>query len=188
MTEAEILAMLNVGSSKDVLKNASNSPLDKLLQDQCNEIVELLHKSMYKYDIDASNDLIANTNPTTLKRSGDVIEIGISSFFYWKFVNFGVNGSLVNRGAPNWSSIPQSGTMSQAMKKWQRDRGIVVNKGVSNWTSKSKVAGMNMIERGQIARPFYTDVVNEKLANRLREQVKDLVGNSIRIIIKDPWQ
>lgn len=189
MNEAEIIKNLTIGSSREVMANSPSSPLAKILQDEANNIVSLLQASMYKYDIDASNNLISTTTPTEINITGNTIEIGISSQFYWKFLNYGVNGTLVNRGAPNWGTQPNNGSMSDALKSWEISRGIKTVNGVYNWTSLSKVEGMTLIERGQKARPFFTDVVNVALVDSLTDKVSALMKRSIEIIIREPiWQ
>jgi hypothetical protein len=188
-SEDSILKNLNLGSSKESIKGSPSSPLAQLITVEAQEIVDRLRKSAYKYDVDASGQLIQETNPTKVSVSGSEVTIGISAPFYWKFVNFGINGSLVNRGAPTWGKQPPSGfTMSQALSAWSRDRGIRAVDGRSNWISRSHVAGMSLTERGQIARPFYSDVVNDALMKELEEPIMKLMGKAITIKIVDPWQ
>ena len=189
-TEADILNSLNLGSSKEVLKNNPSSPLAKLMRALVDDVIVQLTKSIDKYDISASNHLKQNMKPTAVTVDGDGLTVGITSDFYWKFLNYGVNGSAVNRGAPNWGKQPTNGlSMSANLKNWERDRGIVKVKGVyTNWTSKSHIPNITLTERGQIARPYFSDVVNKKLISELQEPIQKVLGRAIKIRILEPWQ
>ena len=188
-TEDQILKSLNLGSSKAALEGEPNSPLAQLLALQAQDIIDDLRKNLVKYDANASNNLAQDIKPTKVDVTGDEVSISIEAPFYWKFVNYGVNGSLVNRGAPSWGKQPTSGlSMSQAMNNWSRDRGITTVNGKSSWTSKSHVQGMSMQQRGQIARPFYSDVVNQALITELEEPITELMKRAITIRIVEPWQ
>ena len=189
MTEGSIVKALTIGSSKAALRAEPNSPLSQLLTLQVNEIVKRIRDNIYKYDIDATNNLAVNIIPTPAVTKDNEITVEIEAPFYGKFVNYGVNGSLVNRGAPNWGSQPQSSfSMSQSLSQWESRRGIKYVNGVYNWTSKSKVEGMTMQERGQKPRPFYSDVVNDALIRELSEPISILMGRAIEIKITEPWQ
>jgi len=189
MTEGDIVKALTLGSSKAALRADPNSPLAQLLTLQVNEIVKRIRDNIYKYDADATNNLAVNTIPKPVITSGTEISVEIGAPFYGKFVNYGVNGSLVNRGAPNWGAQPQGAfSMSQSLSQWERARGIKYVNGVYNWTSKSKVEGMTMQQRGQKARPFFSDVVNDALTRELEEAITILIGRAITIKIIEPWQ
>jgi len=187
--EGSLISALNIGSSKEVLKASPQSPLSKLLQELTQDVIDDLVKSASKYDIQAST-FNQDIRPTKVNLDGNVLSVGIYAPYYWKFINYGVNGSLVNHGAPNWGASPSgTGSMSESMKAWEGYRGIVTQNGqYTNWTSLSKVEGMSMIERGQKPRPFYSDVVNDKLIDTLRIPIEKLLKRSIEIIITEPWQ
>lgn len=188
-SEADILRSLNLGSSKEALSGDPKSPLSQLLQLQVQDIIDELRKNLVKYDANASRELAQSIVPTKTSVKGSEVSVEIEAPFYWKFINYGVNGTLVNRGAPNWGAQPKGQyTFSQSMKNWERHRGVTYSNGQSNWISKSHVEGMGIKERGQIARPFYSDVVNETLIRELEEPISKLMKQAITIIIVEPWK
>jgi hypothetical protein len=187
--EGSILTALNLGSSKKVLEGATDSPLTKLLNGLTQDVVDSLRSSASKYDIQAST-FNQEIKPTSVKLDGSVLSVGISAPFYWKFLNYGVNGSKVGRGAPSWGATPSAEmSMSDSLRQWEGYRGVVTSDGVyTNWTSISKVEGMSIAQRGVKPRPFFTDVVNDKLAQTLKDPIEKLLKRSIEIVIVEPWQ
>jgi hypothetical protein len=189
MTEAEILSSLNLGSSKAILNNTAGNPLSTLLQALTQEVIDDLRKAIAARDIDASRNLSQGIKPTKVMYNGKSVSVGVTMDFYWKYVNYGVNGSVVNRGAPSWGPAPASSvSMTAALKNWEGHRGITYTDGKSNWVSKSRVEGLGLTERGQIARPFFEDVINDQLINVLKKPIQKLLGKSIKLNIISPWQ
>ena len=189
MTEGEILSKLNAGSSKAILNNAPNNPLSLLLQELTQGVIDDLRKAMNARDVNASSRLSQGITPTKTSYNGKAVSVAIEMDFYWKYVNYGVNGSVIGRGAPSWGNAPSNGiSMSQSLSNWERDRGITYTDGKSSWTSKSHVDGLSISQRGQIARPFYEDVINEKLIKVLKAPIQKLLGKSIKLNIISPWQ
>ncbi len=189
-SEADILKNLDLGSSQETLKNTTGSPLSELLQVLVNDVISDLVKSTDKHDVNASRRMSQAIKPTKVEYSGDEVSIGITMPFYWKYVNYGVNGSEVNHGSPSWGTAPPSSvSMSSALKNWERDRGIIEKDGkYTNWTSFSKVKGKGLIQRGQKPRKFFNDVVNPELVEVLRKPIEKLLGKAIEINIIAPWQ
>jgi hypothetical protein len=140
-------------------------------------------------DVNASYRLQQGMKPTKTIYSGKAVSVGVEMDFYWKFVNYGVNGSVVNRGAPSWGNVPNNGiSMSASLQNWERDRGIRYENGQSNWISKSHVDALGLKERGQIARPFFEDVINDSLVAVLKAPIQRLLGKAIKLNIISPWQ
>ncbi len=189
MTEGEILQSLNAGNVKSILDNKPNSPLSLLLQKLTQEVINDLRKAMNTKDVNASYRLQQGMKPTKTIYSGKAVSVGLEMDFYWKFVNYGVNGTVVNHGAPSWGKVSSNGvTMSEALQNWERDRGIRYEDGKSNWVSKSHVPGLGIKERGQKPRPFFEDVINESLVAVLKAPIQRLLGKSIKLNIISPWQ
>jgi hypothetical protein len=46
----------------------------------------------------------------------------------------------------------------------------------------------NVKKKGKEPRPFFTDVVNERLVDVLKKPIEKLLKRSIEIIIVEPWQ
>jgi hypothetical protein len=115
--------------------------------------------------------------------------VDIQADFYWKFVNEGVNGWLINRGAPNWGTQPNSGKdWHTATVEWMAHRGITPK---NEGETVEQVAWNIMRAKardGQEARPFFTDVVNQKLISYLQEPIERVIGRAIEIRIVEPWR
>ena len=191
ISEADILKKLNLGSSKAVLDNAPNNPLAQLLQVQVNDIVKDLRTNLDKYNADASGNLKQSIAPTKASVKGSEVSVEIEAPFYWKFVNYGVNGSLVNRGAPNWGTQSGGGGWKEFEKEissWIRSRGITLPSQFSSYESFNYVIRKSIREKGKQARPFFSDVVNDALIRELSEPISILMGRAIEIKITEPWQ
>ena len=188
MSEASILKNLNLGSSKEALKGTPNSPLSQLIQEQVNSIIKDLRQRLSYYDADSSGELKQSLIISKVEQTTDAITVQMSGEFYWKFVNYGVNGTLINRGAPSYGTQPSTGrSFKDMINQWMGDRGITPRQGTSreslNWLIRKDI-----IEDGQEKRPFFTDVVNNALERELTQQVTQLMGRAIEITILDPWQ
>ena len=105
MTEGEILQSLNAGNVKSILNNKPNSPLSLLLQELTQGVIDDLRKAISTRGIDASRNLSQGIKPTKTIYNGKAVSVGIEMDFYWKFVNYGVNGTEVSHGSPNWGSV-----------------------------------------------------------------------------------
>ena len=190
MTEAEVIAMVkDLGTAKDILKGDPSSPLAQLLQDLMQDVTDQLVQSLSKYDVVASGNLMQSIRPTeSATLDGDVLTVSITAPFYWKFVNYGVNGTEVSRGAPAWGSQPQDKSFHTSIKDWVRNRGITLPENFSNYDSFAWAIMKNIEKKGIEKRPFFTDVVNEKLYDALSEPISTLIGRAITINIVEPWQ
>jgi hypothetical protein len=186
--EASILNALTLGTSKEVLKNTPSSPLAVLLQAEANSIVKKLRESMTKYKVEASGHLQQSTNPTDIIIEGNKVSIAIESDFYWKFVNYGVNGTLIDRGAPNWGSQPQAQSFDSMIQAWIRNKGITTTDKIPTYEGLSFVIRKSIREKGKAPRPFFTDVVNKALQQQLREPIEHLLKRTIELRIIEPWQ
>jgi len=188
MTDVKkIVDSMNLGVSRKTLEGSKDSPMHTLMIGIHQDILEQLGKSVEKYGASASNRL-KQSMITVDKSADDKIDISVSMNFYWKYVNFGVNGTKINRGAPTWGPAP-GGTMSfkEAIKGWIRDKGMVARPGQTY--DQMAYAIMNSVkEKGMKARPFYTDVVNRDLKKFLTKSISEVFGEALRIEIKDPWQ
>lgn len=189
-TEAQILKSLNLGSSKKALSNDPKSPLAQLLELFTNDIVDDLRTSLDKHDADASGNLKQSIVPTKTKVKGSEVSIEIEAPFYWKFVNFGVNGSLINRGAPNWGKQSSGGwqEFEREIGEWIRNRGITLSEQFTSYKSLNYVIRKSIKEKGKAPRPFFSDVVNDTLIRELEEPISELMKRAITIKIVEPWQ
>lgn len=188
-SEADILNALNLGTAKSVIEGKPNSPLGLLLTKLSNDVVNQLGKSIDKYDISASHNLRQSIKPQKVEVNGDMVSVAISADFYWKYVNYGVNGFEVNQGAPNWGRESQNtGSFSKSIQTWVRSKGIVAPKQFDSYESFSFAIMSNIRKNGMKKRPFFTDVVNKQLVEYLKEPISKLLKKSITVTIIEPWQ
>lgn len=191
MTEAQIIKSLNLGSSKQALQSNPKSPLAQLLELQVQDIISDLRDSLDKWNADASGNLKQSIAPTKVSVKGDEVNIAIEAPFYWKFVNYGVNGSLINRGAPNWGRQDNTGGWEEYARKideWIRNRGITLAPQFSSYKSFNYVIRKSNKEKGKEPRPFFSEVVNDALIRELEEPISELMKRAITIVIVEPWQ
>ncbi len=187
--EGSIINALNLGSSKEALKASPSSPLSKLLQGLTSDVIQALTKRMDYYDISASNNLKQSIKPTSVKLDGSVLSVGISADFYWKYLNYGVNGTEQKYGAPNWGTETQNTkSFKDNITDWISYKGITLPQQFSSYDSLAFAIMTNKKKTGEKPRPFFTDVVNDKLTQTLREPIEKLLKRSIEIVIAEPWQ
>ena len=182
MNDADIINSLDFGRSEDILKNTSDNPMTELLLRITNELIEDWRKQLISDKSYATGDLAQSLRPATIKP--DLIETAGAP--HWKYINYGVNGAMVNRGAPTHGKAPK-GNLSfyQAIKKWIYDKGIVPEEGMT----REQLAGamVNSIRmKGIEATHFFDKVLTEQRVDEMSKRVSDLVGEAIKIVIKKP--
>jgi len=183
VSDADIINSLNFGRSEDILKNTSDNPMTELLLKLTNELIADWRKQLINDKSYATGDLAQSLRPATIKP--DLIETAGAP--HWKYINYGVNGIKVNRGAPTHGKAPK-GDLSfyEAIYKWMGDKGIVPkDKGIT----REQLAGMivNSVRmKGIEATHFFDKVLTEQRVDEMSQRVSDLVGVAIRIVIKKP--
>ena len=190
MAEAEIINNLDLGSAIASLRNEPNSPLSQLLQELLNEIIEKLRQALIDRNINTSRrELSQSMLPTQVSYEGSTVSIGLEMAFYWKFVNFGVNGTEVNHGAPSYGSLPPAEkSFKDSILEWIPARSVQLPPQFKTYDSFAFAIMTNVKKRGQAPRPFFGDVINDQTAEFLREPIEALLGKSIEIAIAAPWQ
>ena len=190
-TEAQILKSLNLGSSKAALEGEPNSPLAQLLELFALEISEDLKVSLDSYGaVTTSAGLRNSIAPSSISVKGSEVSIGVQADFYWKFVNYGVNGSLINRGAPNWGKQNRGGwkEFEREIDGWIKKRGIFKPDSFGSYKSFNYAIRKSISEKGKAPRPFFSDVVNDTLIRELEEPITELMKRAITIRIVEPWK
>ena len=182
MSDADIINSLDFGRSEDILKNTSDNPMTELLLRITNELIEDWRKQLITDKSYATGDLAQSLRPVTIKP--DLIETAGAP--HWKYINYGVNGIKVNRGAPTHGREPK-GNLSfyDAIYKWIGDKGIVPNEGMT----REQLAGaiVNSVRmKGIEATHFFDKVLTEQRVDEMSQRVSDLVGEAIKIVIKKP--
>jgi hypothetical protein len=184
---SEVVNSLNLGVSRKALAGEVNSPLHALLIGLNQEIIDRLNASILGYDAIASNRLKQSIITIDESQPG-TLSVAISAEFYWKYVNYGVNGTKVNHGAPTWGSAPGS-TMSfkDSILGWIRDKGLQARPG-QTYDQMAFAIMRGIKENGMAPRPFFTDVVNKELKDYLSKTISEVLKQAVIIEIKAPWQ
>lgn len=192
LSEAEIEALIsNIGEAEAVVKAEPGSPLDELLCKLMQEVVDSLKQKLVDYDAVASNNLSQSMIPSQQAYlEGELLTVNITAPNYWKFVNYGVNGTEVNHGSPAWGKQPPTDMSFHAsIMNWMRDRGIQNDPARSPTMEAAAWAIMTKIRRdGLKPRPFYSDVVNDDLISYLSDAISTLIGRAITVNIIEPFK
>lgn len=190
MNEEEIINSLNLGSSIEVLNNTPGSPLSKLLQELLNDIIEKLRQALIDRNINTSRrELSQSMQPTQVVYNGTTVGISLEMEYYWKFINYGVNGTEVNHGAPSYGSLPPAEkSFKDSIMEWIPARSVQLPPQFKTYDSFAFAIMTNVRKRGKAPRPFFEDVINDQTAEYLREPIERLLGKAIEIAIAAPWQ
>lgn len=188
MSEGDIAKGLDFGRAEDILKNTSDSPMTNLLLQLTNELIADWRKQLETPNSKghkpyATGKLAQSLEPLKLAPN----EIATTGENHWKYINYGVNGIMVNRGAPTHGKAPSSNlTFYQAIYKWIGDKGIVPKE---DGITREQLAGMivNSVRmKGIEATHFFDKVLTEQRVDEMSKRVSDLVGQAIRVVIKKP--
>lgn len=190
MSEAEILKALDLGKSVDTLRNSPRSPLGELLTNLTQSIIDQLRGAIDARRISTStNNLSQSIVPSKASFNGSEVSIELSMAYYWKYINYGVNGTVVNHGAPSWGGAPPSEvSYLDSILQWIPARGLMLPAEFKTYKSFAFAIMQSIKEKGKAPRPFFEDVINESTIRFLREPIARVFGESIKIIIKSPWQ
>lgn len=182
-----IIRGMNLGVSKQTIAADKNSPLHTLLIGVHQEINDRITGSIDKHNIVASNRLKQSVKSVDQSEKG-ILNVSMSMNFYWKYMQYGVNGTTQNWGAPTWGQAP-AGTedFKTAILGWIRDKGLQARPG-QTYDQMAFVIMRHIREKGIKGRPFYTDVVNDDLKAFLTKSVSDVYRQALIVEISDPWQ
>ena len=179
--ESDLIDSLDSGRAESILKNTSDNPLTELLLRLTNEIIEELRQELNKSR--ASGNLQQSIIPN--KISPELIDV--TAPFYWKYINYGVNGIKVNRGAPTHGKAPKGNmTFYESIRKWIYDKGITPNE---EGVTREQLAGMivNHVRMTGIEATHFADkVLNKEKKDYMKESISNLIGQSIKLVIKKP--
>jgi len=190
MNESEILAKLNLGSAIAVLDNSSASPMGQLLTSLADGVIKDLQEALKARDVNTSSmGLSQSIVPSKVSVNGGEVTVNIGMDFYWKYINYGVNGAEINRGAPTHGKAPASAkSFKDSIAEWIPQRGAMLPPQFQTYDQFAYAIMTNVKKYGQEARPFFDDVVNDTLTQRLKEPIERLMGKAIEIKIVSPWQ
>lgn len=185
---ADIINKLNLGTSKATLAGSIGSPMHNLILGVQQEVINRLGSKLVEYKAVASNRLKQSIVSVDESTPG-VVSVSLSAEFYWKYINYGVNGTLINHGAPTWGKAPASTvSFKDAILLWIKDVGLQAKPGQTY--DEMAFSIMRFIrENGAEPRPFFTDVVNKQLSTKLSKSISALMNRTITVEIKaTTWQ
>lgn len=188
--EADIVRGLNLGQSRDILENRGGSKLSELMLDMAGQIVERLKQKLDEKNINTTSQALSQSiGVRDLTIDGNSITVSIEADYYWKYVNYGVNGSEVDHGAPDWGPEPGNGkSFKQNILEWIPKRGLALPQQFTNFDQFAFAIMTNIRKFGTEPRPFFDEVVNSALETELAEPFEALMGEAINIRILSPWQ
>jgi len=177
----------NIGSARDVLQGNTKSPLLQFVQSNLQELVEEIKKTGNKMDVRASNSLLSSIIVSNIKVSGEKVDGEIIGEDYWKFINFGVNGSIF-KNAPNWEALGFSkGSLDELIGKvkvWMPFRNVKPKENQTFDELAEKIA-ISIIKKGKRPRPFVTQTLQEtKKIKELADGIGKIIGKSLATDIK----
>jgi hypothetical protein len=188
--ESEILAQLNLGSAQAILDNSNASPLGQLLVSLADDVIKDLKAALKARDINTSSlGLSQSIVPSNVNVNGSEVSVNISMDFYWKYVNYGVNGTEVNHGAPTHGKAPAATkSFKDSILEWIPKRGVTLPQQFQTYDQFAYAIMTNVRKKGQAPRPFFDDVINDVLTQRLKEPIEKVMGRAIELKIVKPWQ
>jgi len=182
VTEGEIIAGLDFGRSKDILENKSENPMTNLLNDLINELIRDWREQLAKDDSYATGDLSQSLKPANMKPES----IQVEAANHWKYINYGVNGTMVNRGAPTHGKAPR-GNLSfyEAIKKWMYDKGVKPPQGITVEQYAAMVKN-SIRMKGIEGTHFFDKVLTRQRVDQMSKRVSDLARAAIKTMILKP--
>lgn len=180
INEGDIIDNLDFGSAERILKNEPNNPLSKLLLDLTNDLIADMRENLNKSR--ASGNLQQGIIPTKIE--ADNIEV--TAPHYWRYVNYGVNGTLINRGAPDHGPGLKTGiSFHDSIKKWIYDKGIQLPED-KTLDQLAYAIQNSLIQKGQAPTHFFDKVVTPERIKEMSKPIYKLLKQSIITVIKKP--
>jgi len=162
----------------------ANSALD-ILQDYSQKMIDALKDNLNKKDRFASG-MLSQSITANVKVFNQVVEMTISMEDYWKFVDEGVDGTVVKWGSPY--KFKKKNLNQKAMLKHIANRGLRVTakKGVSKENARKGLAfvlGRSIAKKGIKPTHFASEVFEGDLMEDLSNDLAEALGRDILIDI-----
>jgi hypothetical protein len=168
----------SVSGKDSITPSTYQSPFKKALQLFSNELANQLKAQLKKYLVKSQpSELGQSLTVAPIKEISDsVVTTSILAAYYWRFINYGVDGRIKKYGSPykykpSYSYKPAY-SHAEAIKEWVPTTGFkptltysVKTKKPIKWTydSWAFVIARNIKERGLKPKPFVDDVVDNPL-------------------------
>lgn len=157
----------------------------KVLTDWCNEAILGFQANIDKNRIRSTGNLRESIVPLPVKRFGKGYQVEIEANFYWKFQEYGVQGSRSGSRAPNspfkYTNNPPP---LEAFKKWVTFKAM--NSG-GNEKTLEQIADKYrklVFMYGIKAKPFVQPYLTEDKLNELTENMADyMAGQAVAVLL-----
>ena len=160
-----------------------NSELQQILIDWLNdELVAKIKEEMNTLDVNASRNLTQsiNVSQAQLLANSDVVAEVLMSH-YWKYINYGVNGTEINRGAPtHGKGVKTDLTFHEAILEWIPSRGYTIPAGFKNYDSWAYAIMTNIRKFGKEKKPFINNAIDKLDYSSLENDIVKAFANEIR--------
>ena len=144
------------------------------------EVIELTKENIERADAKATLNLRQSVGFAELPLDQKVAQVAMEMASYWKFVEYGVNGVKVNRGAPfSFRYITPSQRHVAAIRKWAVDKALGIPKEEIDQAAYN-IARTTKI-RGIKGRPFLNPVLTDAKMDELVSSIASVVGKEIAL-------
>jgi hypothetical protein len=179
----------DIGSSISIFENQEGNELELAIMGFMTGLIDQLKAKLVEYDSNTTRLSLSQSIAPTIDTESATLDIGIEMNDYWKYVNFGVNGTEINRGAPTWGTAPTSDrSFKQSILDWIPARGLQLPPHISTYESFAYAIMTNIRKKGKEAKPFVDDVLNQNLEAQLQPIIEEILGQAIEIKITAKWQ
>jgi hypothetical protein len=146
------------------------------------DLVANIKNEMNAMDVNRSRELTQSINVSKATVNGDgtvIADVLMES--YWKYVNYGVNGTEVNHGAPTHGKAPNSGvSFHQAILEWIPQTGSTLPQGFASYDQWAYAIMTNIRKHGKKPRPFVDVAMEKTKTDDLVKKIVKLMANDIR--------
>lgn len=151
----------------------------KLVEFVNDEILPKLREQMRqgKHDINASSSLMQSLqiNSGSLSAFGD-LSVQIEGDFYWKFLEYGVDGIEQNNNAPyKYTVAYPSRKFHEAILEWIPHTGHRKPPEFKTYESYAWAIMMSIYKRGKKARPFVQGAINNIDFDKIEEELFKII-------------
>lgn len=176
----DIMAPVIIGSDEDRVTGVAVTWV--------NERIAVAKEYLQSHDKNASRELTASIAPLPIIEDNGILTIQVEANDYWDFVNSGVNGTEIRRGAPYSRKEVSSGSSEGyllSIRDWMRFRGINTSeyfdksgaKKIKTLDTEALLNGMafgimkKIKKTGQDPTPFMDVAFSEEAINDLEKRI-----------------
>ena len=146
------------------------------------DVIKLTVEGIERADAKATLNLRQSVGFADLPTDQKVAQVAMEMASYWKFVEYGVNGVKVNRGAPfSFRYITPSQRHVAAIRKWAVDKALGIP--VDEIDQAAYNIARSIKRRGIKKRPFLNPVLTEAKMDELVNSIAQMAGKEIALSI-----